>query len=117
MDILSGITATSEQDLQARDENGNLIQITLYFLPAAQQWNIDIRSGNFELFGNRVCNSPNLLYQYQRIISFGLAVIVSDGGEPFQVNDFENGRAQLGILTRQEVADITAAISQGRTPS
>ena len=115
MTILTGIRPVGNQRLRTRDEFGNLITIDLRFLPAAQQWVADITSGNFTLTSNRLANSPNLLYQYQRIIPFGMAIIVSDGGQPFLINDFSTGRAEIAILTRAEVAGVNAAYSRIRT--
>lgn len=114
MTILTGIRPVGDQRLRTRDENGNLITIDLRFLPAAQQWVADITSGTFTVTGTRLANSPNLLYQYQRIISFGMAIIVADDGEPFLINDFSSGRAEIGILTQAEVAQINAAYARLR---
>ena len=106
MQILDGIRATGLQKLRSTAENGETVEITLYFLPAAQQWKMDIVSGNFTLNGSRVFRSPNTLMQYKNIISFGLGCIVSDGGEPFLVNDFSSGRCQLALLSSDEVDQV-----------
>ena len=112
MTILTGIRPVGDQRLRTRDEFGNLITIDLRFLPAVQQWVADITSGNFTVTSIRLANSPNLLYQYQRIIPFGMAIIVSDGGEPFLINDFSTARAEIAILTQTEVAQINAAYAR-----
>ena len=106
MRILDGIRATGQQKLQTSSDNGDVINITLYFNPASQIWKMDIVCGDFELNGQRVYNFLNLLSQYKNIIPFGIGVIVSGGGEPFLVNDFSSGRVQMTILTTAEVTEI-----------
>ncbi len=106
MKILTGLQAVGTQKFNTVAESGDTVYITLYFRPAIQQWFMDLTSGDFELYGQRVCNSLNLLEQYSRVINFGIIVIVSDGGEPFQVNDFTTGRVQLGVLSESEIETI-----------
>lgn len=106
MKILEGIRATGRQKLRTAAENGDTVEITLYYLPAPQMWKIDILSGNFDLKGLRLSNSLNILVQYQNIISFGLAVLIRDGGEPFLINDFSSGRCLLSIITPDEVDSV-----------
>ena len=103
---LEGIRATGKQALTATAENGDLINITLYFQAATQEWKIDLSSGSFSLTGTRVFSSPNILCQYEDLIPFGLGVITSDGGEPFLINDFSSGRVGLYILSPDEVSQV-----------
>lgn len=113
MKVLDGIRATGTQKLSTAAENGTLIEMVLYFLPASQSWKIDITYGDFVLNGNRVYNSPNMLCQYSNIIPFGLSCTVEDGGEPFLVNDFSGGRCQLLVLTAADVLEIEEALMEG----
>lgn len=106
MRILDGIRATGLQKLRVTADSGDIVEITLYFLPAAQQWKMDVVSGDFTLYGTRVFRSPNILMQYKNIISFGLGCLVSDEGEPFLVNDFSSGRCQLALLSSDEVDQV-----------
>ena len=106
MTVLSGIRAVGEQRIRTRDENGVLITIDLYYFPGAQQWYADIVSDGFTLNHVRLVNSPNLTWNYARIIDFGITIIMADSGDPFLINDFSTGRAQIGILTAAEVAQI-----------
>lgn len=113
MKVLDGIRATGQQEFKTAADNGDLIEMVLYFLPASQSWKIDIKYGDFELNGNRVYNSPNILCQYTNILPFGLACIVTDGGEPFIVNDFSSSRCQFFVLTAEEVLELEDAIMEG----
>lgn len=106
MKILEGIRATGTQKLITAADNGDSIEITLYYLPAVQAWMMDISSGTFQLNKFRLFNSLNVLVQYQNIIPFGLAVLIHDGGEPFLINDFSSGRCLLALITPDEVDQV-----------
>lgn len=106
MKILDGIRATGKQKLRITAENGDLIEITLYFMAAVQKWKMDVVSGDFILNGYFVYNSLNMTCQYDNLIPFGIACIVSDTGDPFLITDFSQGRCQLAILTPDEVQEV-----------
>lgn len=106
MKRLDGIRASGVQSLSTTASNGDIVSIKLFFNAATQEWKIDIESNNFFLKGSRVFSSPNLLCQYENIIPFGLAVITEGGGEPFIVNDFSSGRANMYILSPEEVEEV-----------
>lgn len=103
---LDGIRATGKQALSATAENGDVINMTLYFQATTQEWKIDVSSNSFSLKGTRIYSAPNILCQYEDLIPFGLAVITSDGGEPFLINDFSSGRVGLYILSQDEISQI-----------
>lgn len=108
MKILSGIRATGQQKLLTSADNGDVIEIILYFQSRTATWKMDIDSGNFSVKGLRISHVLNLLCQYNNIIPFGIGIIIDDGGEPFLINDFSSGRVQLAILTPTEVNNIAA---------
>jgi len=106
--VLSGIRATGQQKLITSADNGDTIDIILYFQSRTNNWKMDVTSGDFILKGIRVSHVLNLLCQYHNIIPFGIGVIIDDGGEPFLINDFSTGRVQLAILTPDEVNAVDA---------
>lgn len=106
MKILSGIRATGQQKLLTSADNGDIIEIILYFQSRTATWKMDITCNDFDLKGLRISHVLNLLCQYNNIIPFGIGVIIDDGGEPFLVNDFSSGRVQLAILTPAEVQAV-----------
>lgn len=112
MKLLDGIRATGTQIISTTAENGQLIEITLYFQIATQNWKMDISYGDFQLNGNRIYSSPNMLCPYANIIPFGLACTVDEDGEPFLINDFSTGRAELFVLTAAEVLEIEEAFME-----
>ncbi len=106
MKRLEGIRATGTQNIAAIASNGDTVLMTLYFKAAVQQWFIDIEWSTFNLKGNRIYSTPNMLCQYEKIIPFGLGVITEGGGEPFLINDFSSGRVNLYLLSPEEVEEV-----------
>ncbi len=70
-------------------------------------WFIDnISYGNdFAVKGIRICVSPNILFQWQNLIPFGLACFSRGSREPTQLEDFESGAASLYVLSAAEVIE------------
>lgn len=112
MKILEGIQSLSTQTLNTQISNGDTVVITLDFKPSVQMWFVDIEYNDFFVNGLRVCSSPNLLQQFDKIIPFGLNVNVVDNTEPFLINDFAIGRVLLGVLTPEEVEQINDAYKE-----
>lgn len=106
MNRLDGIRATGKQNLNATAENGEIINMTLYYLPAVQEWKIDISSNSFNLKSLRLFSSPNILGQYENLINYGLAVVTLEGGEPFLINDFSSKRVNIYVLSPSEILEI-----------
>ena len=108
MKVLSGIRATGQQKFLTSADNGDIIEIILYFQSRTNTWKMDVSCNDFDLKGLRIYHLPNILNQYENIIPFGIGVIIDDGGEPFLINDFSTGRVQLAILTPDEVDAVDA---------
>lgn len=106
MKVLSGIRATGQQKILTSADNGDTIEITLYFQSRTNTWKMDIICNDFELNGLRIYHLPNILNQYENIIPFGIGVLITDGGEPFLITDFSTGRVELAILTPAEVQSV-----------
>lgn len=104
---LDGIRAVGSQVLRTTDESGTTIEIKLNYHPATSEWFFDLTFGDFELKGSKLYNSLNVLWAYERLLTFGLNVIVSDGGEPFLINDLSGGRVILQLLTDDEAELVT----------
>lgn len=111
MNVLSGIRATREQRFRTRDENGTVIILDLRYSSVTQAWFMDVRYNDFVINGLRLVNTLNLLHQFQRQIPFGMAILVTDDGDPFLINDFSTERVQIGILTSAEVQEVNSLYS------
>lgn len=114
MTILDGIRAVGSQRIRTRSATGETITIDLRYLPSIQMWYIDISTTNFFVQNIRLNNNFNMLHQFQNIIDFGIGVLVSDGGEPFLINDLSTGRVQIAVLSEAEVEQINAVYVQNR---
>ena len=87
-------------------ENGETIDFTIEYKPTQEEWYFSLIYGTTIINGRKVCNFPNMLRQWKNIIPFGLACVISDGGEPNFLEDFTTGRATLLLLNAQDVLDV-----------
>lgn len=84
--------------------DGSIITFQMYFIPQQTGWFItNIAYKNFQTQGLRICNSPNMLYQFRNVIPFGLACASTQDREPTQQGDFLSGASLLYVLTEDEV--------------
>ena len=110
MILIENLTEDARQIHHITLDDGSTVDITLIYLPAIQRWQFDIIHPQLTCYGRLLSNHPNLLRQWRRIIPFGLACIVTDGTEPFDINDFIYGRVELYILTADEVSAVETDI-------
>ncbi len=110
---IQNITSDSKQKRSLVLPDGTQIQLSIYFVPLQTGWFIkNITYKNFSLSGIRICNSPDLLYQYKNEIPFGLACFsVFSDREPTQLQDFSSGASKLFILTDAEVEQYSEILS------
>ena len=87
-------------------DDGSLATIALRYLPSGQRWIADITAGSFTVRAVGLCNHPNLLRQFRNTLSFGLMCLTIDGVDPAYIQDFVNGRCQLLVLTKADVAAL-----------
>jgi hypothetical protein len=118
MTLIQNITADPLQTQTIQLPNGNSFVITLYFMPQQYSWIIQqltyvAANFSFALQGVRLTNNPNLLYQFQNIIPFGLGCFSANGREPTQQQDFSSGASQLYLLSQAEVAQWTSLLQGG----
>lgn len=94
--------------------DGSSLSLTISFIPMQYGWFItSLAYQTFVLQGLRICNSPNMLYQFQNQIPFGLACFSTQNREPSQQEDFSSGASLLYILSAAEVAEYTELIQNG----
>lgn len=86
------------QTLSVRLADGSLVFLTLYYKPVIQRWVFDVSYANFSAKGIDLCVHPNILRTWKIIIPFGLSVVSSDNADPFNLDDFVNGRITLFVL-------------------
>lgn len=111
MKRIQKVTADAFQKQTFVLDSGDVFEITLYYRPNQLGWFIwELVFGDFVLNNVRVCVSPNLLYQYQNKLPFGIACFSTDGREPTLQEDFESGAAKLYVLSPAEVAEYSAYV-------
>lgn len=68
---------------------------------------------NFALNSYRIVNSPNMLYQWQNILPFGLACYSTANREPSLLQDFSSGNSKLYVLTQAECQQFNTYVETG----
>lgn len=106
MRIITEVGQEPNQKLNLIGENNERIDFVLRYKPSQQAWYFDISYESFSVNGIKVVNSPNLLRQYENIIPFGLGCSVTDGTDPYFIDDFTDGRATLALLNEADIQQI-----------
>ena len=118
MNYLSNITGNPLQLETVSLPSGSNFTMTLYYVPMQIGWFItNLTYGSFTLNSIRITNNPNMLYQWQNILPFGLACFSSSQREPTQLQDFVSGASSLYILSQAECEAYAAYIKGGSLPS
>lgn len=100
---ITGLTADAKQSVKIQDEKGGIVKFTFFYLDNQQSWFFDIEYGDFICKSIRLTNCPNIIRQYREVLPFGFGCKVSDGLEPFFIDDFESGRVMIFLLDRADV--------------
>tara|TARA_R110000803_G_scaffold188737_2_gene251204 strand:+ start:324 stop:662 length:339 start_codon:yes stop_codon:yes gene_type:complete len=103
MKQIDKLTAANKQNFRLTTEDGEAIEVYLYYNPSQETWNISIGFGDFALNGLQLVVSPNILRQYQNVLPFGIAVGSIDGQDPRYITDFVSNRVGVLLLTSEEV--------------
>lgn len=78
--------------------DGSTLSLNLIFRAATQRWTVSATRGDFTVNDVNMCLNPNLLRAFRETIPFGLTIISTDGADPFDINDWINGRCLLYVL-------------------
>jgi len=97
------ITAEPKQELYVKLNEGGIIKLKLEFIDSQIGWFMYIDYNDVKSNCHRITNTPNIIREKMNIYPFGIGCSVSDGQEPFFIDDFSTGRAQLFVLSRDEV--------------
>jgi hypothetical protein len=109
LNLVQRISNASKQQLTLIAADGTLISFYLYYAPTQQAWFCDINDGSFVVDGLQIMVSPNMLHQWKNILTYGIMVYSSDGYEAQNIDDFQQGRIQLYLLSADEVASVEAS--------
>lgn len=109
MNKLDRLNSNASQQLKTFTiDDGTAITLKFRFLPTQSLWILDVEIESTVINGISVVNSPNLLRGYRNIIPFGMMVVSLDGYDPHFIDDFENDRSEVFILSAAEVAAVEA---------
>ena len=103
---ISGITDSPKQRFSVMSDDGKMIEIKLYFISSQIGWFFDVEYDGIVSNCHRLTNCPNILREKQNIFPFGIGCSVSDGEEPWFLNDFISGRVTLYLMSKEDVETI-----------
>ena len=114
MNLITRITSDAYQQQTLVLDDGTAFTMTMYFHPLQNGWFLtNLTYEDFVINEMRICNSPNMLFQWQNKIPFGLACYTTGNREPFFQDDFFTGVSKLYILSEDEVEEYSAFIRGG----
>lgn len=115
MNSITGLTTQPAQTSFILLEDGSRAKLTLFFRSQQLGWFYDLSwPGNaairvpFEIVGNRLVCSPNMLRQWRKLIPFGLMLYTVDSLEPMGQTCFVDGTADLILLNAADVLELEA---------
>lgn len=117
MKTLTGLTDQANQQMSIVLPDGTPVTLIMNFYPQQNAWFFDLAwqgiAAPFTLLGCQMVTSPNLLRQYRRLLTFGLAVFTIDNVEAETQTAFIDGTATLVLLDAADVIEIETAVFPG----
>lgn len=112
MNQITQISDNPNQTLTINLPDGSAMTMQIYYSLTQYGWFIlNLAWNDFTLNGIRICNNPNMLRQWENILTWGLACYTSNNREPTQLEDFNSGQSILYILTEAEVQQYSETLS------
>lgn len=89
-------------------QDSSRIVLTLTYKPTQLGWFMDLQYEDLgiSIYSIRITTNTNILNQWRNILPFGLMCTCSDNQDALLLDDFIVNRAQLHILSKEEVAEI-----------
>lgn len=110
MKEIKGITDNPKQQLSFQVNDGNVVNMKLYFLENEIGWFFDIEYEGTSSLCHRLTNAPNIIRECRNIFPFGIGCSVIDGQEPYFADDFTSGRAILYALDKEDVEYVEKTV-------
>jgi hypothetical protein len=118
MNLITSLTSAPLQTHTIILDSGATFRMQIYWVPLQQGWFItNLVYGDFTLNGMRICNNPNMLYQWQNKLPFGLACFSVNNREPSLQDDFSSGASSLYVLSQDECEAYADYVRSGDVPS
>lgn len=106
MKQIDNLSKNARQKTTVALDDGTVVVINFRYLPTIQRWQISVTRGDFTVDGIGLVVCPNLLRSWKNVIPFGLAVSTFNGQDPTFLEDLQDDRTQLYILTQDDVAAV-----------
>jgi hypothetical protein len=106
------IQPTPDQLFRVPLSDGSIIYFRLLFKPRIPAFFVNLEWKTFSLNGIKLANVLNLLGKFKNI-PFGLNVDLTDGTEPYLIDDFTTGRATFNVWEEDDLALIAASGTGG----
>lgn len=103
---VTGLTATPKQSVKIQLESGDIVELRFVYKSNQRGWFFDVLYKEFSCYGIQLTNCPNIIRQFQNILPFGIGCSVTDGYEPWFLNDFETGRVAVYVLNHDDVSYV-----------
>lgn len=110
MKAITNISNKPKQQFSFQTSDGKILTIWLYYISNQIGWFFDLEYDGIKSNCHRVTNSPNIIREKQNIYPFGVGCSVSDGEEPWLLDDFASGRATLYLMTKEDVKIIERSL-------
>ena len=106
MKIITSITTDPRQKFILRLDNNESVIMRLYYYSTQRSWYFDIEYKEYINNGNKVVLTMNALRHLRNFLPFGIAFISSSNAEPFDINDFADGKVFMMLLNEEDVQTI-----------
>lgn len=106
MQKITSLTNDYKQKIKIPIYTGKILELNFKYSESQSCWFYEFIYEGFRAGWYMLVNSPNALREFQFILPFGIGCSVTDGQDPYFLNDFITGRVSVYILTKDEVFEI-----------
>ena len=114
---LQGLTDQPNQEYPITLPDGSTATLSLTWCDQQRCWFFDLtwdgQAPAWELLGQTLVTTPNLLRSWRNVLPFGISVATSDGLDPTDQECFTNGDCSLVLLDASDVAHVESTFFPG----
>ena len=103
--VIDSITSDNDQEFTIPFQESEIV-LRVRFLPAVQQWFMDVSYNGIETNGVKL--AVEVLPLFGRNYPFDIWIVDNSGTglDPFTIDDFSNGRCEMYLLEPSDMTDI-----------
>lgn len=113
MNLIQGITEKAKQQMTIILEDGSNLRLFMEYRPNQLGWFYDASWGDWEVTGQRMVTSPNMLRAFRNVLPFDLAVFSAGNVEPLNQTDFADGTCGLYLAQGADRTEINETAYSG----